>query len=84
MRQTSVPSHITSRPGHLICPMCGSGKLGFGDSLPLASCDSCGCAFDDVVLRTLEQIVTFPDILGKHACECGYSEMRRLTGGTFH
>ena len=49
MRQTSVPSRITSRPGHLICPVCGSGKLGFGDSLPLASCDPCGCAFDDVV-----------------------------------
>lgn len=24
MRRTSVPSHIASRPGHLICPVCGS------------------------------------------------------------
>ena len=84
MRRTSVRAHITSRPGYLICPVCGSGKLGFGDSPLLATCDSCGCTFDDVVLITLEQIVTLPDVLGKHACECGHPEMRRLPGGTFH
>ena len=84
MRRTSVPSHITSRPGHLICTVCGSGKLCLGDSPLLASYDSCGYAFDDVGLRTLEQIVTLPDVFGKHACECGHPEMRRLPGGTFH
>ena len=84
MRRTSVPSHLTSRPGHLICPMCGSGKLGIRGLASLPSCDSCGYAFDDVFLRTLEQIVTLPDTIGKHACECGHPEIRRLPGGTFH
>jgi hypothetical protein len=84
MRRTSVPSHITSTPGHLVCPMCGSGKLGLAGLPPLASCDSCGCAFDHVVLRTLEQMVILPDVLGKHACECGHPEMGRLPDGTFH
>jgi hypothetical protein len=84
MRRTSVPSRKTSRPGHLICPVCGSGRLFLGDLLPLASCEACGCVVDDVVLRMLERIVTLPDVLGKHACECGYPEMRRLPDGTFH
>jgi hypothetical protein len=84
MWRTSVPSRITSILGHLVCPACGSGKLGPRRLAPLASCDSCGCAFDDVVLRTLERIAALPDVLGKHACECGHPEMGRLPGGTFH
>jgi len=84
MKRTSVSSHATSRPGHLICPVCGYSKLCLED-LPLpASCDSCDCIFDDVVLSTLEQIVTLPDAIGKHACECGHPEMRSLPDGTFH
>src|SRR5215213_7864099 len=84
MKRTSVSSHVTSRPGHLICPVCGYGKL-CPETCPfLASCDACGCIFDDVVLGTLEQIVTLPDAVGKHACECGHPEMRSLPDGTFH
>jgi ribosomal protein L37AE/L43A len=35
-------------------------------------------------LRTLEQIASLPEVLGKHACECGHPEMRRLPDGVFH
>jgi hypothetical protein len=33
---------------------------------------------------TLEEIVSLPDALGGHACECGHPEMRRLPDGVFH
>jgi ribosomal protein L37AE/L43A len=36
------------------------------------------------MLLTLEQIVALPGASGKHACECGHPEMRRLPDGTFH
>ena len=36
------------------------------------------------MLLTLEQIIALPDALGKHTCECGRPEMRRLPDGTFH
>ncbi len=84
MRRTNVPSPITSRPGHLVCPECGSGKLWLLKLAPVASCDSCGCAFDGAILRTLEQIAILPDTVGQHACECGHPEMRCLPDGTFH
>ncbi len=47
-------------------------------------CDLCGRAVEDAVLWTLEQITALPDALGKHACECGHPEMRRLPDGVFH
>jgi ribosomal protein L37AE/L43A len=85
MRRTSLPSHATTRPGHLICPVCESGELYTRRLAPLlAGCDSCGGAFDDVVLGMLEQIVALADVVGKHACECGHPEMRRLPDSTFH
>ncbi len=86
-----------SRPEHIACPVCRYGKLRLWSSelggwygtlqlwsLDVAECDSCGRAFDDAVLKTLEQIVALPEVLGKHACECGYPEMRRLPDGTYH
>ena len=36
------------------------------------------------MLLTLEQIIALPEGSGKHACECGHPEMRRLPDGTFH
>jgi ribosomal protein L37AE/L43A len=35
------------------------------------------------MLLTLEQIVALPDAFGKHACECGHPEMRRLPDGVY-
>jgi ribosomal protein L37AE/L43A len=86
MRRVKVPPRsTTSRPNHLVCPVCGSGELLPRESGLLADCDSCGCAFNGAVVGTLEQIVTLPDALGKHACEeCGHPEMRLLPDGVFH
>jgi ribosomal protein L37AE/L43A len=78
-----VPSRVTSRPGRIVCPACGSGELrcrGAG----LAGCDYCGCDLDKAVLRFIEQIIALPDAIGNHACECGHPEMRRLPNGVFH
>jgi transcription elongation factor Elf1 len=74
-----------SRAEHLICPVCESGQLGSPQgTAPLVGCNSCGCAFDEVISGILKAIVALPDALGKHACECGHPEMRRLPDETFH
>jgi ribosomal protein L37AE/L43A len=78
-----VPSRMLSGPGSIVCPACGRGELGTRES-DLAECDACGRGVDGVVLRTLEQIASLPEALGKHACECGHPEMRLLPGGVFH
>ena len=39
---------------------------------------------DGAVLESLLQIVSFPEAIGSHACECGHPEMRRLPDGVFH
>lgn len=36
------------------------------------------------LLETLRRISGLPDALGRHPCECGHPEMRRLPDGTFH
>jgi len=36
------------------------------------------------MLEALRNICALPDALGKHACECGHPEMRRLPDGTYH
>jgi ribosomal protein L37AE/L43A len=77
-----APSHTTSRPDHIACPVCGFGKLRVRGPT-LAGCDSCGRVVNRAVLGTLEQIVALPDVLGAHACECGHPEMRRLPDGVF-
>ena len=76
-------SRTRSRPGHIICPACGSGELRPRGS-ELAGCDSCGISVRGEIFRSLEQIVTLPDALGVHACECGHPEMRRLPDGVYH
>jgi hypothetical protein len=68
MRRTGVPAQLTSRPDHLVCPVCGYGALCLGGG----------------IVGTLKQIVALPDAMGKHACECGHPEMRSLPDGTFH
>jgi ribosomal protein L37AE/L43A len=78
-----APSRTTSRPHYIVCPRCGSGEL--QPQRPhLASCASCGLTVEGAVFRTLEQIATLPAALGRHVCECGHPEMRRLPDGVFH
>jgi ribosomal protein L37AE/L43A len=78
-----IPSRVTSGPCSIVCPACVRGRLDTRGS-DLAECDSCGRNVEGVVLKTLEQIASLPDALGKHACECGHPEMRRLSDGVFH
>jgi len=79
------PRSIASSAEHLVCPVCESGQLRSPEgSKPLSGCDSCGCAFDEIVLGILKGIVALPNASGKHACECGHPEMRRLPDETFH
>ena len=73
----------TSKAHLVICPLCEEGELRL-DRTGSARCDSCVRAVEGVVVRTLEHIAGLPDALGKHACECGHPEMRRLPDGVFH
>ena len=76
-------SSLASRSDHLLCPVCQAGELHpFGGEC--ARCSSCGYTLCEAMLLTLEQIVALPDAVGKHACECGHPEMRRLPDGAFH
>jgi len=72
-----------SKPGHIVCPDCGSGEL-VPQGSHLTVCDSCGLSTNGAVLRTLEQIAALPESLGHHACECGHPEMRYLPDRVFH
>jgi ribosomal protein L37AE/L43A len=76
-------SALASRPHAIICPLCEAGELYLAGGV-FVRCDSCARTFEGAVLRTLEQIASLPDALGKHACECDHPEMRRLPDGVFH
>jgi uncharacterized protein (DUF983 family) len=75
-------SALASSPDAIICPLCEAGEL-FSGGVSVR-CDSCARAVGVAALRTLEEIVALPDVLGKHACECGHPEMRRLPDSVFH
>ncbi len=74
---------LASSPDAIICPLCEAGELCLPGGVSVR-CGSCVRAVDVAALRTLEEIVALPDALGKHACECGHPEMRRLPDGVFH
>lgn len=67
---------------HLTCPFCEvSGLQPFGQNS--VRCTSCGAHFGGSLLDTLRQIIGLPDATGRHACECGHPEMRRLPDGVY-
>ncbi len=78
--RASAPSSSTR---FIHCPLCEVGELHAfgGDS---ARCGYCGCLLGREALDILREIVSLPDALGNHACECGHPEMRRLPDGVFH
>ena len=73
-------THISSNTNSIICPCCGIDKLE-RNADGEARCSRCDRPISTQVLETLEQIVSLPDAIGSHACECGHPEMRHLADG---
>jgi len=73
-------TYTSSNTYSIICPCCGIDELersAYGE----ARCSRCDRPIITQVLKTLEQIVSLPDAIGSHACECGHPEMRHLADG---
>jgi len=66
----------------LRCPFCEVYELRPFDR-DSARCPSCGISLRGALLRTLRQIAELPEAIGRHACECGQPEMRRLPDGVY-
>ena len=73
-------THISLNTNSIICPCCGIDELERSADGE-ARCSRCVRPISTQVLETLEQIVSLPDAIGRHACECGHPEMRLLADG---
>ena len=73
-------TNISSTTNFIICPCCGIGELERSAN-GVARCNRCDRPISTQVLEALEQILSLPDAIGSHACECGHPEMRRLDDG---
>ena len=73
-------TNISSTTSSIICPFCGIGELERSAN-GVARCNRCDRPISTQVLEALEQILSLPDAIGSHACECGHPEMRRLADG---
>ena len=73
-------THISSNTNSIICPCCAIDELELSADGE-ARCTRCDRPISKQVLETLEQIVSLPDAIGSHACECGHPEMRHLADG---
>jgi ribosomal protein L37AE/L43A len=73
-------ANTSSNTDSIICPCCGIDELERSAN-GVASCARCDRSISTQVLKTLEQIVSLPDAIGSHACECGHPEMRHLPDG---
>jgi ribosomal protein L37AE/L43A len=73
---------MTTSEHHAACPYCEAGELRPSGPSP-ARCDGCEGVLGGDLQRTLVRIRALPDAMGRHACECGHPEMRRLPDGVF-
>jgi ribosomal protein L37AE/L43A len=73
-------TNISSTTHSIICPCCGINELE-RSAHGVVGCSRCERPISKQMLETLEQIVSLPDAIGSHACECGHPEMRRLADG---
>ena len=73
-------AYTSSNTYSIICPCCGIDELE-RSAEGVARCARCDRPISTQVLKTLAQIVSLPDAIGSHACECGHPEMRRLADG---
>ena len=72
----------TAKTHSLRCPFCEVYELRpFGHNS--LRCESCGGVLSGVLLESLRQIATLPEVIGSHACECGHPEMRGLPDGVY-
>jgi hypothetical protein len=77
-------SALASGSHSIICPLCEAGEVRSGGYNGV-QCPVCGYGPSRGILGALQQIITLPDALGKHACEeCGHPEMRHLPDGVSH
>jgi ribosomal protein L37AE/L43A len=74
------PTYISSNTYSIICPCCGINELERSAD-GVVGCSRCDRPISNQVLKTLAQIVSLPDAIGSHACECGHPEMRHLADG---
>ncbi len=72
-----MQDRITAEAHSLRCPFCEVYELDTSGHNS-ARCPSCGALLSGVLLKTLLQITALPLVVGRHACECGHPEMRRL------
>jgi ribosomal protein L37AE/L43A len=77
-----MEDRITTGVHSLRCPVCEVYDLE-SSGHDSARCPSCGAFLSGAPLKTLRQIISLPDALGSHACECGHPEMRRLPDGVY-
>jgi ribosomal protein L37AE/L43A len=79
------PSALASGSHSIICPLCEAGELTPCGHHNGIQCSLCGYTPSRSFLQVLQQIITLPDTLGRHACEeCGHPEMRLLPDGVSH
>ena len=76
-------SRRVSKVQSIFCPRCEIGEVRIYGSAE-SSCAFCGRAVNGTMLESLRQIVSLPEIIGGHACECGHLDMRHLPDGVFH
>jgi ribosomal protein L37AE/L43A len=77
-----MQDRITTGAHSLRCPFCEVYELEPSGHAS-ARCASCGAMLGGVLLATLRQITELPLAVGRHACECGHPEMRRLPDGVY-
>jgi uncharacterized Zn finger protein (UPF0148 family) len=73
-------TYKSSNTYSMICPYCGIDELERSAD-GKTRCTRCDRPLSTQVLKTLEQIISLPDAIGSHACECGHPEMRCLADG---
>ena len=74
---------MTYNPNRYVCcPLCERGKM--IQIYPImARCTGCWGTISNGFFEALRQIGNPPEAEGKHPCECGHSEMRRLPDGAY-
>jgi ribosomal protein L37AE/L43A len=77
-----VQDRITTGAHSLRCPFCETDELEPSGNNS-ARCPSCGAVLGGSLLGTLLWISQLPLVIGRHACECGHPEMRRLPDGVY-